>query len=114
MNTNQLHHDATSGVVPLPPSCAVSDEVHDAAERLGVGQYLARVVDLTVEIFGSFLNVELVPDPEVPDWEHIIFDVPVTGTAESISEKQTTWCRRLVATIPRVPRVYSIVMSYQE
>jgi hypothetical protein len=114
MSTSQLHHGTTPDVLPLPPSFAISDEVLNAAERLGVGQYLAEVAAFTVEIFGSFLNVELVPDPEVPDWEHIIFKVPVTGTAESISQRQITWCRRLLATIQRAPSVYSIAMSYQE
>jgi len=114
MTTNQLDSGLAASNLALPPSAAVSDEVREAADRLGVGQHFDTVVAFTVEIFGSFLDVQVEPDPEVPDWEHIIFDVPVSGTPEAISEKQTTWCRRLLATIPRSPSVYSIVMSYQE
>jgi hypothetical protein len=114
MSTNQLDGVAMPTVVAVPPPPAISDDVRAAADRLGVGQYFDEVIAFTVEIFGSFLSVELEADPEVPDWEHITFDVPVTGTAEAISEQQTAWCRRLLATIPRAPRVYSIVMSYQE
>jgi hypothetical protein len=114
MSTNQLHHGTVPDVLPLPSSSAISDEVLNAAERLGVGQYLADVVAFTVEIFGSFLNVELVPDPEVPDWEHIVFEVPVTGTVEELLDKSSRWLQRLRTTIPRAPRVFTFVMDYME
>ena len=65
-----------------------------AASRLGVGQYLDEVVAFTVEIFGSFSDVQLVPDPEVSDWEHIVFEVPVTGDVDNILEMDQRWARR--------------------
>ena len=114
MSTSQVHSDVASNAVTVVSTPEIPRDVREAAERLGVGQYLDDVVAFTLEIFGSFTSVELVPDPEVPDWELIIFDVPVFGTAEWISEKQAAWCRRLAATVPRAPSVYSIVMSYQE
>jgi hypothetical protein len=114
LSISQVSSDLAATGVALAPSMSVPDEVRAAAERLGVGQYLDDVVTFTIEIFGSFLGVQAELDPEVPDWEHIIFDVPVTGSPEEISDKQTSWCHRLVATIPNAPPVYTIVMSYRE
>jgi hypothetical protein len=92
----------------------MSDEIRAAAERLGVGQYLDDVAAFTVEIFGSFSNVELVPDPEVADWEHIVFSVSVSGEMDDVLEKGRSWSRRLLAAIPRAPRVFTYVMDYDE
>ena len=92
----------------------ISDEVLNAADRLGVRRYLPAVIAFTVEIFGSYSDVQIVPDPEVPDWEQIIFNVPVTGEVEYLLDKGSAWSRRLHATIPRAPRVFSFVMDYVE
>jgi hypothetical protein len=114
MSTSHIHSDVTPNTVTVVSTSQIPTEVREAADRLGVGQYFDEVAAFTIEVFGSYLSVELVPDPEVLDWEHIVFDVPVSGTAQAISDKQTDWCRRLAATILRAPRVFSIVMSYQE
>jgi hypothetical protein len=114
MSTNQFVDTMAAGAVVLLPPPPVSDEVRAAAERLGVGRYLDDVVAFTVEIFGSFVSLELVPDPEVPDWEHIIFEVPVRGKMDDIFERGKRWSRRLRETIPRAPRVFSYVVDYDE
>ena len=58
--------------------------------------------------------MRVVPDPEISDFVHIIFDVPVTGSVDDLLDKDTRWSRRLHATIPRAPRVFSIAMDYKE
>ena len=114
MSTNQVDRGAAPGVFAIPPHPVISDEVLATAERLGVGQYLATVIAFTLEIFGCFSDVSVVPDPEISDFVHIIFDVPVTGSVDDILGKDMLWCRRLLATIPRAPRIFSIAMNYQE
>ena len=114
MSTGQLSGAAAATDPVLPPAMTVPKDVRAAAERLGVGQYLDVVVAFTNEIFGSFLSVQADLDPEIPDCEYIIFDVPVTGTSEEISDRQTAWSDRLLAAIPSAPRVYNIVMTYHE
>ncbi len=114
MSTNQLDRGVVPGVlaVPLPPE--ISDEVLATVERLGVGRYLPAVTAFTLEIFGRFSDVRVVPDPEAPDDVHIIFDVPVTGSVDDLLDKDLRWSRRLHATIPRAPRIFSIAMDYRE
>jgi hypothetical protein len=114
MSTNQLDPGVVRGVLAVPPPPAISDEVLATAERLGVGQYLATVIAFTLEIFGGFSDARVVPDPEISDFVHIIFDVPVTGSVDDLLGKDMLWCRRLLATIPRAPRIFSIAMNYQE
>ncbi len=114
MSTNQLDRGTVPGVIAVPPRPAISDEVLASAERLGVGRYLPEVISFTMEIFGSFSDVRVVPDPEIPDDVHIIFDVPVTGSVENLLDKDRCWSRRLHAAIPRAPRIFSIAMDYKE
>ena len=114
MSANQLDRGVEPGVLAVPPRPAISDEVLAAAERLGVGRYLPTVVEFTVEIFGSFSDVRVIPDPEISDFVHIIFDVPVTGSVNDLLDKDRRWSRRLHATIPRAPRIFSIAMDYRE
>lgn len=114
MSMNQLDFGVAPHVLAIPPGPAIPDDVRVAAERLGVGRYLSHVAEFTLEIFGSFGEARVVPDPEVPDDVHIIFDVPVTGSADEILKKDMLWSRRLLATIPRAPRVFSVAMNYQE
>ncbi len=92
----------------------MSDEVLATAERLGVGRYIPDVIAFTLEVFGSFSDIRVEPDPEAHDDVHIIFDVPVTGSVDDLLDKDRRWSRRLHATIPRAPRIFSIAMSYQE
>lgn len=113
MSTNHLASGVTPGDLTVPPWPAIPDEVHAVAERLGVGRYLLAVIAFTVEIFGSLSDARVVPDPEVPDDVHIIFHVPVAGNVDQILEKDMLWSRRLLATIPRAPRVFAIAMDYQ-
>ncbi len=87
MSTTHIDGDVTPTAVTVVSTPAISDEVRQAADRLGVGRYFDEVAAFTIEIFGSFLNVELVPDPEVPDWEHIIFEVSVKGEVDDVSEQ---------------------------
>ncbi len=87
MSTNQVDRGAAPGVLAIPPRPVISDEVLNAADRLGVRRYLPAVIAFTVEIFGSYSDVQIVPDPEVPDWEQIIFNVPVTGEVEYLLDK---------------------------
>ncbi len=114
MNTNQLDGGIVSGVSAVSPGPAISGEVLATAERLGVGRYLSVVTAFTQEIFGSFSDARVVPDPEAPDVVHIIFDVPVTGSVDELLDKDRRWSRRLHATIPRAPRIFSIAMDYKE
>jgi hypothetical protein len=113
MSTNQLDSSLLPDTFAIPPRPVVSREVSAAADRLGVGRYLSDVVGFTLEIFGSFSDARVVPDPEVPDDLHIVFDVPVTGSVDDLVDKDLHWHRRLLATIPRAPRVFAIAMSYQ-
>ena len=114
MSTNQLDRGTAPGVVAVPPLSAISDKVLATAERLAVAGYLPDVTSFTLEIFGSFLDVRVVPDPEAPDDVHIVFDVPVTGSVEDLLDKDRRWSRRLHAAIPRAPRIFSIAMDYKE
>ncbi len=114
MSTNEVDRGIAPGVVAVPPGSAISDEVLATAERLGVGRYLSVVTAFTREIFGSFSDARVVPDPEAPNEVHIIFDVPVTGSVDDLLDKDTRWSRRLHATIPRAPRIFSIAMDYKE
>ncbi len=43
-----------AAVVSVPAVDSVPAEVHEAAARLGVSQYLPQVIDLTREIYGGF------------------------------------------------------------
>ncbi len=114
MSTNQVDRGAAPGVFAIPPCPAISDEVLAAAERLGVGQYFPEVISFTLEIFGTYSDVCVVPDPEISDFVHIIFAVPVTGSVDELLDKDKRWSRRLHATIPRAPRIFSIAMDYKE
>ncbi len=114
MSTNQLDRGTAPGVMAVPPRPAISDEVLVTAERLAVGRFFPEVNSFTLEIFGSFSDVRVVPDPEAPDDVHIIFDVPVTGSVEDLLDKDRRWSRRLHATIPQAPRIFSIAMDYKE
>ena len=104
-------------VVPVQPAVVIPPEVHETAARLGVSQYLSQVINLTREIFGSFLRVSVSEDPEFGD-THIIFHVPANCTAdeerdfEEQLDKESAWGRRLMEIIPRCPRVYLIFAEF--
>ena len=114
MSTNQVDRGAASGVFAIPSRPAISDEVPATAERLGVGQYLATVIAFTVEIFGSFRMRVSCPIPKFLTLCISSSMCPVTGSVDDILGKDMLWCRRLLATIPRAPRIFSIAMNYQE
>lgn len=114
MSTNQADHGIVPDVLAIPPPSTISAEVLATAERLGVGQYIPAVTAFTLEIFGGFADVRVVPDPEVPDDVHIIFEVPVTGSVDDLLDKDRRWSRRLHVAIPRAPRIFSIAMDYKE
>jgi hypothetical protein len=114
MSTNQVYDHTAPTRLALSHTAVISEAVRAAANRLGVGPYLADTVTLTEEVFGSFLNVEVVPDPEVPDWEHIVFEAPVRGSVEDALEKSSRWLRQLRSTSPDAARVFSFVMEFQE
>ncbi len=92
-------------VVPIHPAAVIPPEVRETAARLGVLQYLPRVIDLTREIFGSFSRVTVSEDPEFGDTQ-IIFHVPAQCTIEEDLDKDEQWGRRMLAIIPRSPQVY--------
>jgi hypothetical protein len=99
--------DATGSpiVVPIHAAAAIPAEVHETAARLGVLQYLPRVIDLTREVFGSFSRVTVSEDPEFGD-THIIFHVPAQRTIEEDLDKDDVWGKQMLEIIPRSPQVY--------
>jgi hypothetical protein len=114
VSTSHIHSDVTPTAVTVVSTPEIPREVREAAERLGVGQYFDKVAAFTIEVFGSIEAVHVAPDPEIPGYEYIAFAVPVTGTVENILEKDRRWSRRLLATIPKVPRIFAIDMDYKE
>jgi hypothetical protein len=92
---------------------AVPSEVLDAAEELGVSQYLSQVMRFTSEIFGGFSRVYLSVDPEIPGDTHIVFEVHVSDPIEAALDKDEAWGQRLMETIPHAPRVYSLSMDFR-
>jgi hypothetical protein len=50
----------------------------------------------------------------MPDWEHIVFGVPVTGSIDEALEKGRLWSQQLRALIPRSPQVFSFVTDFVE
>ena len=82
-------------VVPIHPAAAIPSEVHETAARLGVLQYLQQVIDLTLEVFGSFSCVTVSDDPDFGD-THIIFHVPAQRTIEEDLEKDEEWGKQML------------------
>ncbi len=108
MTTRSAHSVTPPAVVPLPPTDAIPAEVHEAAARLGVSQYLAQVIELTREIYGGFSRVWVSVDPEFADDTHIVFDAPVTCSVEEALDRDQEWGLRLMKIIPQLPRVYLV------
>ena len=105
MTTRATGATGSASVVPIYPAAVIPPEVRETTARLGVLQYLPRVVDLTREIFGSFSRVMVSEDPEFGD-THIIFHVPAQRTLEEDLDKDEEWGKRMLAIIPRSPQVY--------
>jgi hypothetical protein len=96
----QILDAAASGPV-LPPQYstpAIPREIMDRVARLGLAEQLPEVVELTREIFGDF-EIVISEDPEIPNCSYVSFEVEVAGALEEVSEKRTSWHRRL----PRWP-----------
>lgn len=91
----------------LPPEVTRTDV------RLGVSQYLAEVFEFTSEIFGGISRAFVSVDPEIPDDTHIIFEVRVGGSIDEALDKDEAWGERLLATIPRAPRVYALSLDFR-
>ena len=106
-------------VVPVPPMVAIPPDVQEAAVRLGVSQYLQKVIDLTREIFGTFSRVTFSEDPEFAADDHIIFYVPANCTTDEELDfkeqidKEDEWGRRIMEIIPRSPQVYFVLPEFQ-
>lgn len=99
-----------AAVVPLAHPIPL--EVYETARQLNVLHYLPQVIDLTREIYGGFSRVSVDVDPDVGD-THIVFDVPVMDSIEEVLGKDEQWGRRLLAIIPRSPRVYLVSTYFQ-
>jgi hypothetical protein len=113
MTTRSAASVTSPAVVSLPPTDAIPAEVHEAAARLGVSQYLAQVIELTREIYGGFSRVWVSVDPEFADDTHIVFDAPVTCSVEEALDKDLEWGRRLMEIIPHSPRVYLVSAEFR-
>jgi hypothetical protein len=104
--------------VPIQPAVAIPPDVRETAVRLGVSQYLPQVVDLTREIFGTFLRATVSEDPEFGD-THIIFHVPANCTAdedrdiEEQLDKEDAWGSRMLEIIPHSPQVYLVFGEFR-
>ncbi len=113
MTTRAAESISTS--IGLPPQSAsvIPAEVYDTAARLGVAQYLQKVIDLTREIYGGFSAVSVSVDPEIPDDTHIVFRVPVRGSIDEALDMDEEWGRRILEIIPRSPQVYLPSLDFQ-
>ncbi len=83
------------------------------AKRLGVGQHLQQVIDLTREIYGGFSDISVSVDPEIPDDTHIVFRVPVRCSIDEALDMDEEWGRRIMEIIPRSPQVYLPSLDFQ-
>jgi len=97
-------------VVPIHPTAIISPEVHETAARCSVLQHLPRVIDLTLEVFGSYSRVTISEDPDFGD-THIIFHIPAQRTIEEDLEKEDEWGKRMMEIIPRSPQVYLTIQE---
>ena len=109
-STDSIHSPV---VVPVQSRTVIPPDVYEAAERLGVSQYLPQVIDLTREIFGTFSRVEFSEDPEFVGDDHIIFYVPAQSTIEEDLDKSEEWGRRIMEIIPRSPQVYLVIPEFR-
>ncbi len=107
--------ESVSPSIALPPSSAdlIPAEVYETAVRLGVAQHLQRVIDLTREVYGSFSEVSVSVDPEIPDDTHIVFRVPVRRSIDGALDLDEQWGRRIMEIIPRSPQVYLTSLDFQ-
>ncbi len=113
MTTQSTDSLSSRSVVPLHGLAALPGEVREAAEQLRVSQYLPRVLEFTSEIFGGFSRVFVAEDPEIPGDRHIVFEVRVNASVEDALDKDEAWGKRLMETVPRAPRGFSLSLDFR-
>ena len=99
-----------SAVVAVQAADIASAEVREAADRMGVGQHLQAVSDLTQEIYGGFSDVSVSVNPDFGD-TRIVFHCRVNCSVEKSLELDGEWDRRCVEIIPQSPQVY-LALAY--
>lgn len=112
MSTEITNPPLAEPPVAMLAAGALPAEVTETARRFGVAQYLPRVLAFTSEIFGGFSRVFVTDDPEIPGDTHIVFEVRAAAPIETALAKDEKWGQRLLETIPRAPRVYSLSLDF--
>jgi hypothetical protein len=113
MTTHATESIGTLAAVPIQLTNVVPPDIYETADRLGVLQYLASVIALTEEIYGSLLKSTVSYDPEFAD-THILLHVPASGSIDEELDKSGQWGIRLREMIPVSPRVYLICPEFAE
>jgi hypothetical protein len=112
MSTRPSEAIETPIVVAVPSPVTIPLEARETAARLGVLQYLPRVIELTREVFGSFSQVTVSEDPDAGD-AHVLFHVPAVGSAEEVLDREDEWGRRMMEIITRSPQVYLVFSEFR-
>lgn len=55
----------------------------------------AEFMDLTGEVFGGEVHIEVDPDPEIVGMTHILFCVASTGTPQTMVARHLDWHRQV-------------------
>ena len=77
----------------MPPAIALTNELDVAALQTE----FADVVEMTREIFGGDVRIEVDPDPEIVGLTNIVFCVTTIGGPREIADRSEQWHVRLDA-----------------
>ena len=72
--------------------------VSDASLTLDLAELeveYAAIVDITHEVFGGEVHLEIEPDPEIVGLTYLLFCVPTTGDPATIAAGHNEWHRRV-------------------
>ena len=93
----------------LPGSAAVFDEeILAAARRLGVLHQLEPAYQLTKRLFTHIKSLKLVPDPEIPDTDRLVFTVAASPSVDDTVDREGEWCRQLFTLPFPAPEVFCL------
>lgn len=85
---------------------------HSAAEVVFPGSYssaeFGQVLALTERLFPGPIDVRRELDPEIPDYEYLVFNVSARGTVDDVSALDTQWHHELARIILNSPNVYCL------
>lgn len=113
MTTRPVDLDTLQDVIHPPQTANLPADVLETAARLGVSEYLPRVLEFTRELFGVSPDVCVEEDPEIPNYTYVVFNIKVRGALEEILDKDKQWHQRLPDTAADVSGAFCLSIDVQ-